>query len=139
MKKRKRRTRRTPEVPIASMGDIAFLLIIFFLVCSEISKDRRDLPVVLPLSEYVEKSENPPVARVAVDENGVIYLEGEEVETAKDVEWGVRSLLANTAADEQRHVKFTCDKELPRQAFEPVLQAIAEAGGIVDAVGERNE
>ncbi len=124
-------------MPIASMGDIAFLLIIFFLVCSEVSKDKPDLQAVLPLSEYVKKSEARVAARVAVDETGQIFLDGVAVNSAKDVEWGVRALLANTVADDQRHVQFKCDATLPKETFEPVLRAIAEAGGVIDAVGEK--
>jgi len=134
-KKAQRKKRRKVSVPIASMGDIAFLLIIFFLVCSEASKEKQNLKVVLPVSEHVEKLEKGVAARVAVDEEGQIYLDGQEVETAKDVEWGVRALLANAVTDEQRHVQFKCDAEMPKEIFQPVLQAIAEAGGIVQAVG----
>ena len=47
--------------------------------------------------------------------------------SAKDVEWGVRALLTNTVSDDQRHVQFKCDKSQPRETFQPVLQAIAEA------------
>jgi len=119
------------------MGDIAFLLIIFFLVCSEVSKDKPDLQAVLPLSEYVKKSEARVAARVAVDETGQIFLDGVAVNSAKDVEWGVRALLANTVADDQRHVQFKCDATLPKEPFEPVLRASAEAGGVIDAVGEK--
>jgi len=138
MKKSRRKKRRTVPVPIASMGDIAFLLIIFFLVCSEVSRDRTDLQITLPLSEYVKKSEANAVARVAVDKEGQIFLDGVAVNSAKDVEWGVRAMLANTVADEQRHVQFKCDADLPKEMFEPVLQAIAEAGGLIAAVGELN-
>lgn len=138
-RKSQRKKRRVVPVPIASMGDIAFLLIIFFLVCSEVAKDKSDLQVTLPLSEYVEKSEASVAARVAVDENGKVFLDGEAVDSVKDVEWGVRTRLANTVADDQRHVQFKCDANLPQQTFEPVLKAIAEAGGIIDAVGEKQE
>lgn len=138
-KRANRKKRRTVPVPVASMGDIAFLLIIFFLVCSEVSKDKPDLKAVLPLSEYVKKSEANVAARVAVDEAGQIFLDGLAVNSAKDVEWGVRALLANTVADEQRHVQFKCDANLPRETFEPVLRAIAEAGGVIDAVGEKTQ
>jgi biopolymer transport protein ExbD len=117
------------------MGDIAFLLIIFFLVCSEVSKEKQNLKVVLPVSEHVEKLEKGIAARVSVDEEGQLYLDGREVESAKDIEWGVRALLANAVTDEQRHVQFKCDAEMPKEIFQPVLQAIAEAGGIVQAVG----
>lgn len=140
MKRRNRRQkRRKVPVPIASMGDIAFLLIIFFLVCSEISRDNSNVQVELPYSEYVEKNENRTAARVAVDTDGQIFLDGVKVETPKDVEWGVRAILTNTVSDDQRHVQFKCDAALPKEQFEPVLKAIAEAGGIIDAVGEKNQ
>jgi len=138
-KRRQRKKRKQIPVPIASMGDIAFLLIIFFLVCSEISRDNSNVKVQLPYSEYVEKNEARTAARVAVDANGAIYLDGYQVESAKDVEWGVRAILNNTVSDDQRHVQFKCDAALPKEQFEPVLKAIAEAGGIIDAVGEKNE
>lgn len=135
--KRSRRQRRKPvTLPIASMGDIAFLLIIFFLVCSESVKDNSKVPVALPFSEHVEKTKATVVARVTIDDTGAIHFDGARVDSAKDVEWGVRALLTNTVSDDQRHVQFKCDKSQPRETFQPVLQAIAEAGGIIEAVGE---
>lgn len=138
MRRLRRKKRRAVPIPVASMGDIAFLLIIFFLVCSETSKERSDLAVTPPRSEYVEKIRATVAARVVVDEAGQIYLDGVRVDGAKDVEWGVRSLLTTKVADEQRHVQFKCDAALPKEVFEPVLQAIAEAGGIIEAVGEKS-
>ncbi len=140
MKKRlQRQKRRSVPVPIASMGDIAFLLIIFFMVCSEVSKDNSKVQVTLPFSEFVEKIEIPVAARVAVDENGDIYFDGYQVDSVKEVELGVRALLTKTVSDDQRHVQFKCDAALPKETFEPVIKAIAEGGGIIEAVGENNE
>ena len=136
--RRRIKKRRKITIPVASMGDIAFLLIIFFLVCSEMAKE-RSLEVTLPRSSSVEKSKASAAARVGIDRNGEIYLDGVKVAGAKDVEWGIRAILANTVSDEQRHVQFTCDAALPKETFEPVLQAIAEAGGIIEAVGEKIE
>jgi biopolymer transport protein ExbD len=130
-----RKKRRTVAVPVASMGDIAFLLIIFFLVCSEASKDRSDIEVTPPVSEHVRKNPTPVAARVAIDKAGVVYFDGARVDGAKDVEWGVRAILTRTVSDEQRRVQFNCDATLPKETFEPVLQAIATAGGIIEAVG----
>ena len=132
-----RKKRKKIPVPIASMGDIAFLLIIFFLVCSEVSKDKANLQVTLPSSKHVAKVKAQVVARVAVDEAGEIYFEGARVDSAKDVEWGVRALLTDTVSDDQRHVQFKCDSALPKEVFEPVLKAIASGGGIIEAVGEK--
>lgn len=135
---RNKKKRRVVPVPIASMGDIAFLLIIFFMVCSEVTKEKK-LNVTLPVSEHVEKNKDSLVARIAVDEAGQIFFDGRPVDSAKDVEWGVRAMLANTVSEDQRHVQFKCDAALPKETFEPVLKAIAEAGGIIEAVGELAE
>ena len=134
-----RKKRRSVAIPTASMGDIAFLLIIFFLVCSETSKDRSDLDVSPPISEHVRKNKLPVAARVVLDKNGTIYFDGDRVDNARDVEWGVRALLTRTVSDDQRHVQFNCDSTLPKESFEPVLQAIASAGGIIEAVGKETE
>lgn len=122
-------------MPVASMGDIAFLLIIFFLLLSEFAKD-KDLPINLPTSPEVEKIEEVVAARVAIDGDGIIYFDGDRVDSPKDIEWGIRALLSKTVADDQRHVEFKCDAALPKETFEPVLKAIAEGGGIIEAVGE---
>ncbi len=135
MKPSRKKKRRKVQVPVASMGDIAFLLIIFFLLLSEFAKD-KDLPIDLPASSKVEKLEEVVAARVAIDSQGTIYFDGDRVDSAKDIEWGVRALLSKTVADEQRHVQFKCDASLPKETFEPVLKAIAEGGGIIEAVGE---
>ena len=135
MKKPQRKKRRSVPVPIASMGDIAFLLIIFFMVCSEAAKE-KNIKATLPISEHVKKPEVTVVARVAIDEDGEIYLDGHAGQTAKDIEWGIRAMLANTVSDDQRHVQFKCHYELPKEVYEPVLKAIAEGGGIIEAVGE---
>ena len=135
MKASRKKKRRKVQVPVASMGDIAFLLIIFFLLLSEFAK-QKDLPIDLPASAKVEKIEEVVAARVAIDADGAIYFDGDRVDSAKDVEWGVRALLSKTVAEEQRHVQFKCDASLPKETFEPVLKAIAEGGGIIEAVGE---
>ena len=137
--KRRKKKRKTIPVPVASMGDIAFLLIIFFLVCSEAAKDNTKLKIDPPISEHVEKTKAVVVARVDIDENGQVYFDGAAVDGAQAVEGGLRFLLTNTVSDEQRHVQFRCDKSQPREIFEPVLQAIASAGGIIEAVGENQQ
>ena len=135
MKRFNNRFRRKVPVPLASMGDIAFLLIIFFMLLSEFAKD-KDLQLELPLSTKIEKPKDPVAARVAIDVEGIIYVDGDRVQSPKDVEWSVKALLNKTVAEEQRHVQFKCDSSLPRETFEPVLKAIVEAGGIIEAVGE---
>ena len=133
-RKAQRKKRRKVSVPVASMGDIAFLLIIFFLGCSDIIKE-KDVPMTLPESQHVKKIEDGVAARVSIDNEGKIYLDGLQVDNAKDIETGVRALLTNTVSDSQRFVQFKCDAQQPKQVFQPVLQAIADAGGRHKVVG----
>ncbi len=136
MKRSKKKPKRKVQVPVASMGDIAFLLIIFFLLLSEPAKD-KDLSIDLPLSDQVQKTEYAVVARVAIDDGDVIYFDGIPVDSAKDVEWGLRALLVNTVSDDQRRVQLKIDETQRGGNFVPVFKAIAEAGGIVEAVAEK--
>ena len=138
MASHRKKKRRTPTVPIASMGDIAFLLIIFFLLLSDFNKD-PDLNIELPESAEVEKTEKTVVARVAIDKEQMIYVDGAKVQSPKDVEWQIKTLLTNTVTDDQRHVQFKCDAKVGKEVFEPVLKAIAEAGGIIEAVGTKEQ
>jgi hypothetical protein len=85
----------------------------------------------------VEKIKAHVAARVAIDKDGAIIFDGERVDGPKDIEWAVRAKLARTIADDQRHVQFKCHSGHPKEVFEPVMQAIAEAGGIIEAVGEK--
>lgn len=135
----RRKKRRTVPVPTASMGDIAFLLIIFFLVCSEVSQDAADIQVTLPASARVEKATASAVAKVAIDKDGQIFFNGSRVDSAKDVELGIHALVSTTVSEDQRHVQFRCDEAITNETFEPVLKAIAEGGGILDAVGTKKE
>lgn len=133
-RKAQRNKRRKVSVPVASMGDIAFLLIIFFLVCSDITKE-KEVPLTLPESQHVKKNEESVAARVSIDKEGIIYLDGLKVDNAKDIEYGVKALLANTVSEDQRFVQFKCDAKQPKDVFEPVLQAIADAGGRHKVIG----
>jgi biopolymer transport protein ExbD len=136
-RRRKKKKRRIVTIPVASMGDIAFLLIIFFLLLSDSIKDKQ-FPMTLPGSSKVKKIDIVVAARVDIDKDGVIYLDGNRVNSDKDIEVGVGAMLKGTISDDQRHVQFRCDKSQPRDVFVPVLQAIAEAGGIIEAVGEKD-
>jgi biopolymer transport protein ExbD len=135
---RKKKLRRQSEVPVASMGDIAFLLIIFFLLLSEFNKD-KPLPIASPTSADVEKNKEKPIARVAIDESGLIHVDGTAVSNAESVTDLLVNKLKDTLSDKQRHVQFKCDRAIGKSQFQPVLQAIAEAGGIIAAVGEKSE
>jgi biopolymer transport protein ExbD len=74
----KKRTRQAAEIPTASMADIAFLLLIFFLVTTTIDVD-TGIGMVLP--PKLEEDVDPPpikernILKILVNETGMVLLE----------------------------------------------------------------
>ena len=123
-----------PVIPTANLVDIAILLIIFFMACSNfVSQSAIKLtpPKVVDLPKQKE-----PLVVVAIDKQGAIFLQGRPVVSAADIESGVGLLVRNKPTEEGRTVMFKCDAAVSRDVFEPVLDAIVQGGGIIMAVGD---
>ncbi len=75
--------RKTPEIPSASMADIAFMLLIFFITATSMDVDsglERVLPQMPP--ENQEQDDTPPIKErnvfsVLLDANNRLMVEGE--------------------------------------------------------------
>jgi len=132
-----KRMRKGPiTMPIVSMGDIAFLLIIFFMVCSNFVKESQ-VEYKSPTAEELAAVEKSGLS-VAVDKDGEIYLEGKPVASPDALKAALeKRLLGKEEKDVKgRSVLFKCDQKLARDDFQPVMAAIVGAGGIVVAVGD---
>jgi biopolymer transport protein ExbD len=76
----RKRERREAEIPTASMADIAFLLLIFFLVTTTIDVDTG---ILMQLPPPLEEDQKPPPIKernmlaVLVNAEGAILVEGE--------------------------------------------------------------
>jgi biopolymer transport protein ExbD len=124
-------------VPVASMGDIAFLLIIFFMVCSRFAKD-PGVRIEAPITVDVNKLDDYPVV-VLIDKDAQIYFQGQPVESAGQIEEEVRRLVEDKEDEKSRTVLFRCDRSVGKHVFEPVIEAIAKGGGRIAAVGEKSK
>jgi biopolymer transport protein ExbD len=133
MKLRKSR-RVAPTVPLASMGDIAFLLTIFFILTSNFAKDdtRNIKP---PNARELAELENQNVS-VSIDADGGVFFNGRPVASPATIEAGVAGFLAGKKDPRDRMVVFRCDQGVDKKVFEPVLAAISKAGGVIAAVGQ---
>ena len=136
MHKRRRRKTMIP-VPVASMGDIAFLLIIFFMVCSRFAKD-PGVTIEAPTTVEVSKLDDYPII-VLIDKEARIYFQGEPIASAAMVEEEVRRFVKDKDDEKLRTVLFRCDRTVGKHIFEPVIEAIAQGGGRIAAVGDPSE
>ncbi len=136
MKKRRKRKKSLIIVPIASMGDIAFLLIIFFMVASRISRERHQIKP--PRSLDIHESINAQIT-VTIDAGGACFLQGKKLYDVDALESQMEMLLKGRTTDEQRTVIFRCDKSVPNETFEPAIDAIVKAGGLLGLVGKEGE
>lgn len=129
------RRRRPILVPTASMGDIAFLLTIFFILTSNFARE-SGLRLTPPRAPEVSPVKEPHLS-VVIDENGQIYLQGGRVANSDALESALTVLLRTRPTPDARQVMLKCDRSVDRSVFEPVLGAIARAGGVIVAVGDR--
>jgi len=79
MKKMQARSRPTTEISAASMSDIAFLLLIFFLVTTIFALE-QGIPLVLPGKEsHTAKVSRKNILEVNAYPNGAVIIEDKQV------------------------------------------------------------
>lgn len=128
-----RRRSASVSVPLTSMGDIAFLLLIFFILCSNFIKE-SNIKYESPKSSDVKSVKEGKVS-VIIDSAGDVYLQGMKAPSA-DIADALEALLAGREGDDARLVVLRCDKGVDKSVFEPVIDSIARAGGTIVAVGD---
>lgn len=127
-----RKKRQQPLIPLASMGDIAFLLIIFFMLTATFMKD-TNLELDPASSEDIDQVKMAPLS-VTMDKHNVIRLQGLE-STASEIEGAVSVMLQDS---KDKTVQVRMHKKLKKNQYMPLLEALSNAGAKVVLVGERD-
>jgi biopolymer transport protein ExbD len=109
------RRQLTASVPTFAMGDIAFLLLIFFVILARAQDDSHVQWQPAKLKDV--KLAAAPRASVTIDTGFKTYLDG-----------ALSAILGDAPAG-QRHVFLKVHREAKASHFEPVIAAISEAGG----------
>ena len=78
-------------IPTASMADIAFLLLFFFLVTTTFSKD-RGIKIVLPAESEETQVRKKNICHVWINAEGLVAIEGMPVRM-QDIEGEIRNRL----------------------------------------------
>jgi biopolymer transport protein ExbD len=125
----KRSSKLLVEPAAAASGDIAFNLIVFFLVCASTQPDagrRQTIPKADPKAQPEQKSENVEVrlTRYTAAING-------DVIPPKDFERAVKLKLAGKKRPEERVVVVKSDADVTYSHWISTTTLIEEAGGTV--------
>ena len=123
------------DVPTTAMGDIAFLLLIFFVILARAVDDSHLQwePASVPEVE----STGAGLASVVIDADQKLYLNGKEIHIDKLAE--ALETTLGSAEQGKRKVFLKADKETPAKYFQPAIEAISMAGGDLVHVLEREE
>ena len=129
----KRRTKREAEIPTASMADIAFLLLIFFLVTTTINVESG---IYMQLPPKPDPANPPPdindrnLLTILVASNGDVLVENEPTSISR-----IRQLVVEFVTNEGRDptlsdspdegvVSFKAERALPYERYIEVLDEI---------------
>ena len=105
------------------MGDIAFLLIIFFMLASNFMKT-ANVDMEEPHSSDLEQQEAAKQS-VTMDRNGDIWFQGQKVGANE-----VAALLKPFVE---------ADKSLSHKQFNPLIQAVSESGAKLILTGQPDD
>ncbi len=121
-----RKSEASSEVPNSSMADIAFLLLVFFMVTTVFQKDRQR-PIVWPEAEATmkidEKLKN--IQNIWVDRDGSIFINDRPFEMA-EVATIIGPLYA--ASDRALVISIRGDREVTYQTIDLLQQQLVAAG-----------
>ena len=117
------------------MGDIAFLLLIFFVILAR-AVDDSHLQWQPAVTEEVEVT-GAALASVVIDAERKLYLNGKTI--APDALPGALETILEGVETGKRKVFLKVDKEATADAFEPAIEAISMAGGDLVHVLNREE
>lgn len=131
----KKRQRDDVEIEGSSMADIAFLLLVFFLVVTTIDVDTGIGLVLPPIPEDIEP---PPIRernmlRILVNAQGMVLLDDEPV-SISEVQQRVMDFVANPANDpdlsespEDAIVSIKTDRQTPYNVYIDMIDEVMGA------------
>ena len=119
--------RRQPkaEVPSIAMGDIAFNLLVFFVILAR-AQDDSHLQWTAAKAKKLEVAQHTK-ASIVIDKDEKLYFNGLPVSESQ-LGTMLEEHLKGAPAGE-RTVLLKAHKEATALRFQPVLEAIGEAGG----------
>ncbi|MDV6234605.1 biopolymer transporter ExbD [Leptospira ellisii] len=121
-----KKKKKSPSIPVSSMADIAFLLLVFFMVTSVLDTD-PDLPIALPDVPGGEQL-NKKIANLylSADQNKTVYFNQVKMPLNEAIN-NVRAKLTTTP---DLKVLIHADKDLSYADLDNAFEMLKEAGAL---------
>jgi len=130
--------RSTPEIPNASMADIAFLLLTFFLVTTTIAND-RGLTMQLPPPPEAQPPEDVKIQehnlfKIQINSSDNLLVEGNPMPDPAGLKDDIKKFITNNGRDplssdspEKAIISFKTDRGTSHKRFIEILDMIQGA------------
>lgn len=123
----KRKSSASEEIPSSSMADIAFLLLIFFMV-STVFRKERDQPITWANAEATEKidEKRKNILHVWVDPDGTVFI-NDQIVPYESISAVVRPLYT-----ENRNlvVAIRGDRDVPYNQINTITEQLQASGAV---------
>ncbi len=120
-----RNIKKEPFIPTSSMGDIAFLLLVFFMVTT-IFRDENGLPVELPRAEAGEEVNRELVSNVYINRVGQISIDDRLVQVKH-----ISDIMSGKISDNpQLIVAFKTDNYADYGTVSDVMEELKEVNAV---------
>ena len=113
------------RIPTSSMADIAFLLIVFFMVTT-IFKMEQGLAITLPRSTAGEKIPKENVAHIWIDRTGIISID-DLVVSVPDIDYMISAKLRENRG---LIVSFNTDENAPYRVVNEAMERLKLANAL---------
>jgi biopolymer transport protein ExbD len=126
----RRSTKLLVDVPAVASGDIAFNLIVFFLVCASTQPD-TGRSQILPKSEQTQQQKEQQDEHLTVElKRNAVLINGDPLKTT-EIKVRVKAKLSGKSRPEDRIVIVKSADDVPYYAWIEVTSQIEDAGGII--------
>ena len=121
-----RKSKASQEIPSSSLADIAFLLLIFFMVTTVFRTD-KERPITWPEAEATERIDEKKknILNIWVDASGQVYINDQNY-TMDQISEIVGPLYA--ASDRRLVISIRGDRDVPYSTVDLVQKELVQAG-----------
>ena len=127
----KRKKERSAEIPTASLADISFLILTFFLLSTTINID-KGLGLTLPAKGEKKEVRKENITNLLINARGQVLLDGQPVEISQ-----IREIIRQKLIQRpQLIVSVKTDRKTKYEVYIKVLDQLKQAGATRISIAE---